>query len=232
VFGRKKDPFKQYVKKILGYVPRDLSLYRQALAHRSITGSENGIVRYNNERLEYLGDAVLSAIVADYLYKKYPCANEGFLTSLRSKLVSRDHLNKLSRKIGLDVFIRRNNTDLNLSRSISGDAFEAFIGAIYLNRGYKFSSKVVIKRIFGVYVDIDAIEREDTNYKGKLLTWAQKTRRTLEYKVHQQVLVSQRRKQYIVHLYIDDKFVSEGCDFTIKAAEQHAAMYACEDLEL
>ena len=231
--GRKKeDPLKEYIKNIFGFTPRDLSLYKQALAHRSVSGSENKIVKYNNERLEYLGDAILSAIVADFLYKKYPCANEGFLTNLRSKLVSRDHLNKLSRKIGLDVYIRKNNTDLNLSRSISGDAFEAFIGAIYLNKGYNFSRKVIIKRIFGIYVDIDALEKEDTNYKGKLLTWAQKTRRTIEYKVNQQVPISQRQKQYIVHFFIDDKFVSEGCDFTIKAAEQHAAMYACEDLGL
>ena len=232
MFGREKDPLKQYIKNILGFTPKNLGLYKQALAHRSITGNEKGIVKYNNERLEYLGDAVLSAIVADYLYKKYPCANEGFLTNLRSKLVSRDHLNKLSRKIGLDVYIRKNNTDLNMSRSISGDAFEAFIGAVYLNKGYKFSSKVVNKRIFGIYVDIEALEKEDTNYKGKLLTWAQKTRRTVEYKVKQQVQISQRQKQYIVHLFIDEKYISEGCDFTIKAAEQHAAMYACEDLEL
>jgi len=230
VFGRKKDPFKQYIKNILGFAPKNLSLYEQALAHRSIVGGGSGIVKYNNERLEYLGDAVLSLIVADFLYKKYPCANEGFLTNLRSKLVSRDHLNKLSRKIGLDVFIKKNNTNLNLSRSISGDAFEAFIGAIYLNKGYKFSRKVLIKRIFGLYVDIDALEKEDTNYKGKLLTWAQKNRRSIEYRVNQQVLISPRQKQYIVHLFVDDKFTSEGCDFTIKAAEQHAAMYACEDL--
>ena len=230
MFGRKKDPFKQYIKNILGFAPKNLSLYEQALAHRSIVGGGSGIVKYNNERLEYLGDAVLSLIVADFLYKKYPCANEGFLTNLRSKLVSRDHLNKLSRKIGLDVFIKKNNTNLNLSRSISGDAFEAFIGAIYLNKGYKFSRKVLIKRIFGLYVDIDALEKEDTNYKGKLLTWAQKNRRSIEYRVNQQVLISPRQKQYIVHLFVDDKFTSEGCDFTIKAAEQHAAMYACEDL--
>ncbi len=232
MFGREKDPFKQYIRNVLGFVPNDLSLYKQSLAHRSVTGGDIEGIKSNNERLEYLGDAVLSAVVADFLYKKYPYANEGFLTNLRSKLVSRDHLNKLSRKIGLDVYIKKNNTNLSLSRSINGDAFEAFIGAMYLDKGYDFSRKIIIKRILGIYIDIDTLEKEDTNYKGKLLTWAQKNRKTIEYKVAQEVAVSHRQKQYIVHLFIDDKFASEGCDFTIKAAEQHAAMYACEDLEL
>jgi len=210
-------------------MPKDIDLYEQALAHRSIKGT-NEKFKTNNERLEYLGDAVLSAVIADFLYKKYPNANEGFLTNLRSKLVNREHLNKLSQKIGLDVFIKKNNTNLSLSRSINGDAFEAFIGAIYLDKGYRFTRNVIINRIVGIYIDIDDMEKKDTNYKGRLLTWSQKSKRTLKYKVAQELKVSNRQKQYIVHLYIDDKYISEGCDFTIKGAEQHAAMYACEEL--
>ncbi|MDR1181572.1 MAG: ribonuclease III, partial [Bacteroidales bacterium] len=125
MFGRKKDPFKQYIKNLLGFVPKDLSLYEQSLAHRSVTNNTVKNVKINNERLEYLGDAILSAVVADFLYRKYPYADEGFLTNLRSKLVSRDHLNNLSRKIGLDVHIKKTNINLNLSRSVKGDAFEA-----------------------------------------------------------------------------------------------------------
>lgn len=230
MLGKKnKNPFKQYIKNILGFMPKDIDLYEQALAHRSIKGT-NEKFKTNNERLEYLGDAVLSAVIADFLYKKYPNANEGFLTNLRSKLVNREHLNKLSQKIGLDVFIKKNNTNLSLSRSINGDAFEAFIGAIYLDKGYRFTRNVIINRIVGIYIDIDDMEKKDTNYKGRLLTWSQKSKRTLKYKVAQELKVSNRQKQYIVHLYIDDKYISEGCDFTIKGAEQHAAMYACEEL--
>jgi ribonuclease-3 len=231
VFGRKKNPFKQYIKNLLGFVPNDLSLYEQALSHRSTTGNDIKNVKPNNERLEYLGDAVLSAVVADFLYRKYPYGDEGFLTNLRSKLVSREHLNKLSRKIGLDVYIKKNNINLNLSRSVNGDAFEAFIGAMYLDKGYDFSYKIIIKRILGLYIDIDALEKMDTNYKGRILIWAQKYKKTIDYRVHQKI-VSNRQKQYVVQLFIDDKFVSEGCDFTIKGAEQHAAMGACEDLDL
>jgi ribonuclease-3 len=235
VFGIKKNPFKQYIKNLLGFVPKDLSLYEQALAHRSMAGCAANMVKNtkaNNERLEYLGDAVLSAVVADFLYRKYPYGDEGFLTNLRSKLVSREHLNKLSRKIGLDVYIKKNNINLNLSRSVNGDAFEALIGAMYLDKGYNVSRKVIIKRILGLYIDIDTLEKMDTNYKGRLLIWAQKYKKTIEYKVHQKLVVPNKQKQYVVQLFIDNQFVSEGCDFTIKGAEQHAAMYACEDLEL
>ena len=230
MFGKNKDPFKQYVKNILGFTPKDIALYQQALFHRSAAVGNNGKGVKSNERLEYLGDAVLSAIVADFLYRRYPRANEGFLTKLRSKLVSRDHLNKLSRRIGLDVHIKKNNANVSLARSINGDAFEAFIGAVYLDKGYNFAYKVFVKRIIGLYIDMDALEKEDTNYKGKLLTWTQKNRKVLKYKVHQEQRMPNRQKQYTVHLYLDNDFISEGCDFTIKGAEQHAAMHACEEL--
>jgi len=233
VFGKKKNPFKQYIKNILGFSPNDLKIYEQSLLHRSAPKSNVEGNSPDNERLEYLGDAVLSAVVADYLYRKYPNADEGFLTNLRSKLVSRAHLNKLSRKIGLDTFIRMNNSNTNnLPRSVSGDAFEAFIGAMYIDKGYSFAYKIITRRIIGMYVDIDALEKEDTNYKGKLLNWAQRYKKELAYKVDTVLSENHRQKQYLVHLYIDNVFVSEGCDFTIKAAEQHAAMYACEEMEI
>jgi ribonuclease-3 len=228
----KKNPLKQYIKNILGFSPRDLTLYEQSLSHRSMTSSENRSVVSNNERLEYLGDAVLSAIIADFLYKKYPYADEGFLTNLRSKLVSRNHLNKLSRKIGLDAHLKKNNSNTNFSQSINGDAFEAFIGAIYMDKGYSFVRNVIINRILKLYVDVDILEKEDTNYKGKLFNWAQRNRKKLEYKIARELVEGGRQKQYVVHLFISDKFVSEGCDFTLKAAEQQASMYACDDLKL
>jgi ribonuclease-3 len=216
----------------LGFTPRNLELYEQSLSHRSLSSVGIEGVLSNNERLEYLGDAILSAVAADFLYKKYPYADEGFLTNLRSKLVSRDHLNKLCRKIGLDNYIRMNNVHSSLPRSITGDAFEAFVGAMYLDKGYRFTYKVIIKHIIGIYVDMDKLEKEDTNYKGKLLNWAQKKRRDLQYKVEIIPKEKRRQKQYLVRLFIDDVFVSEGCDYSIKAAEQHAAMYACEEMEL
>jgi len=231
MFKRKKNPLKEYIKNMLKYTPKDMVVYEQALLHRSISGGGNlSGVKTNNERLEYLGDAILSAIIADFLYKKYPFANEGFLTNLRSRLVSRAHLSKLSHKMGLDAHIKKNEHPANLSHSISGNAFEAFIGAIFLDKGYLFTRKIVINLILDLYVDLNVIEKEDTNYKGRLLTWAQKCKKTVEYKVAKEVKGNHAPKQYVVNLFVDGEFVSEGCSFNIKSAQQQAAMYACESL--
>jgi len=227
---RKKNPLKEYIKNVLKYEPKDMLVYEQALQHRSMPGCGRNGSKTNNERLEYLGDAVLSAIIADFLYKKYPFADEGYLTNLRSRLVSRHHLGKLAHKMGLDVHIKKNDQNPSLSHSISGNAFEAFVAAIFLDKGYEFTRKIVINLILDIYVDLSVIEKEDTNYKGKLLNWAQKHRRQVEYKVAKEVKERRVQKQYIVHLFLDSDFISEGCSFNIKSAQQQAAMYACESL--
>jgi len=232
IFNRKKNPLKEYIKNILKYTPKDIALYEQALLHRSISGCGLNGIKTNNERLEYLGDAVLSAIIADFLYKKYPFADEGFLTNLRSKLVSRNHLNNLSRKMGLDAYVKKNGNTQNIPHSISGDAFEAFIGAIFLDKGYLFTRKIIVDLILNLYVDLDVIEKEDPNYKGKLLTWAQKRRKQIEYKVVKEIKSPHNPKQYVVNLFLDGDYISEGCSFNIKAAQQQAAMYACENLNV
>ncbi|MCL2132523.1 MAG: ribonuclease III [Lentimicrobiaceae bacterium] len=232
MLNRKKNPFKEYIKNVLKYTPKDMVVYEQALLHRSVSGNGLNGVKTNNERLEYLGDAVLSAIIADFLYKKYPFADEGFLTSLRSRIVSRSHLGKLAHKMGLDAYIKKNDQNSSLSRSISGDAFEAFVGAIFLDKGYLFARKIIVNLILDVYVDLNTIEKEDTNYKGRLLTWSQKRKRQAEYKVVKEVKERHAQKQYVVHLFVDGEFVSEGCSFNIKSAQQQAAMYACERLNI
>jgi len=229
---RKKNPLKEYIKNVLKYTPKDMLVYEQALLHRSISGSGLDGIKTNNERLEYLGDAILSAVIADFLYKKYPFANEGFLTSLRSKLVSRNHLNKLSHKMGLDAFVKKNEHQSNVFHSINGDAFEAFIGAIFLDKGYMFTRKIIVNLVLEVYVDLKSIEKEDPNYKGRLLNWAQKHKREVEYKVVKEIKEPRSPKQYLVNLFIDGNFVSEGCSFNIKSAQQQAAMAACESLSI
>lgn len=218
-----------YIKNTFGFKPNHYLLYKQAFIHKSMIndlGNDD-----NNERLEYLGDAVLNAIITEFLYKKYPFANEGFLSELRSRIVNANQLNKLSRKIGLDLFIKTNNCDLQICESIIGDVFESFIGAVYLDKGYECAKKLIIEKIINIYLDIDLIAKINTNYKGKLLAWSQKVKNKLEYKVSKEIN-NKNRNQYIVQLFIEDQFVSEGCDYSIKAAEQHAAMLACEILEL
>lgn len=220
---------KSYVKNTFGFSPKKLLIYKKALIHKSIS-SENG-ENENNERLEFLGDAVLSIIIADFLYKKYPLANEGFLTELRSRILNGNHLNKLSRKIGLETLIKTNDRNFKVCESILGNALEAFIGALYLDKGYNFTKQIFIEKIINIHVDIEVLAKVNSNYKGKILAWSQKIKHRIEYKVAKEIIYN-KRKQYVVQLFVDGEFVAEGCDYNIKGAEQNAAFFACEKLEL
>lgn len=220
---------KLYLKNSFGFSPKKIELYQQAFTHKSAANDK--LIREDNERLEFLGDAVLSAIIAEYLYKKYPLASEGFLTELRSRILNRNQLNKLSRKIGIDVFINSNEQDFNICESLLGNALEAFIGALYLDRGYKLTKKIFIEKIINNYINIDLLASIDSNYKGKILAWSQKVKNKIEYKVTKEILFN-KRKQYIVQLFVNGQFIAEGYDYNIKGAEQNAAMLACEKLEL
>ena len=217
------------IKNLLGFYPGNIYLYKVALSHKSAPQVWLKGQQVNNERLEYLGDAVLSSVVADYLYKKFPHQHEGFLTEMRSRIVSRSRFNKLSLKMGLNKLIFYGNGSFSSSKSIYGDTFEALIGAIYLDKGYNFTKKIIIKRIIDVHLDVDEIEKTDTNFKSRILEYAQREKLQLEFRVLQE-LGEGHRKQYLVELYIDNHPVSRGQDFSIKAAEQVAAEKACEEL--
>jgi ribonuclease-3 len=217
------------VKNLLGFYPRNIHLYKVALSHKSAPHVWLRNEQVNNERLEYLGDAVISSIVADYLYKRFPYKDEGFLTEMRARVVSRNRFNRLSLKMGLNKLIFHGKGNYTSSKSIYGDTFEALIGAIYLDRGYKFTKKILIHRIIDVHMDMDEIERINTNYKSRILEFAQKDKRQLEFKVVEEIGEG-HRKQYLVELLLDNVPISRGLDFSIKAAEQVAAEKACEEL--
>ena len=224
LFNRHKgnEDFYNFFKNILGFTPRRTDIYQIAFIHKSKSVEVLKGRRINNERLEYLGDAVLSAIVADYLYKKYPYEGEGFLTIMRSKIVSRANLNKLAHKIGLTKLIQYNKEQQGIFKSIEGDAFEALIGAIYLDRGYEFTKKVVANRIIGVYMDIDTLAASDWNFKSKIIDWGQHNRRKVSFEVVQ-VIDCGYCKQYETRVLIDDAPYESAVDFSIKASEQLAA---------
>jgi len=177
----------------------------------------------SNERLEYLGDAVLSSVVAEFLFKKFPTRQEGFLTEMRSKIVSRSSLNKLSQKFGLDnmVHIAKVNEHCRF-KSVAGNAFEAFTGALFLDFGYKFAYKVIVKRIIKLHIDLDELENNETNYKSRLLEWAQRGKHRVDFK---QVGVkgSGYERLYVIQVTIDDKEYGQASDHSIKGAEQLAA---------
>lgn len=218
------------IRNIFGFCPGNVSLYKLAFLHRSVAVESNGH-KLSNERLEYLGDAVLSSVVADYLFKKFPYKDEGFLTEMRSKIVSRDQLNKLSRKLGLDHFIQSNQDSKSYFRSMEGDAFEAFIGALYMDRGYNFTKRVIINRIVKVHFDIDDLVNTEVNFKSKLIEWSQKERKEIDFNVVTEV-GSGNSKQYIVEIKVDDNICAIGQDFSIKGAEKIAAEKAYSSLHL
>jgi len=218
------------LKNIFGFYPGNVTLYKLALLHRSAATEQNGH-KISNERLEYLGDAVLSSIVADYLFKRFPYREEGFLTEMRSKLVSREQLNKLAAKMGIDQFIQSNQDSKSYFRSMMGDAFEALIGAIYLDKGYTFTKRIVINRIINVHFDIEGLEKLENNFKSKLIEWSQKERKEVKFSVVNEIGTGSK-KQYLVEISIDEKVYANGCDFSIKGAEKIAAEKAVAQLQL
>ncbi len=231
-FSRKKEDreLRIFLKKVLGVRPRQLELFHIALTHRSSSTTQGGH-RINNERLEYLGDAVLSTVVADFLYKKYPLKGEGFLTEMRSKIVSRASLNKLARKIGLLDLIDYQRNAQGVFKSIGGDAFEALVGALYLEEGYRRTRRLLIDRILCMHLDVEAIAQTDWNYKSKLIDWAQKHHRKASFEVVRSFYQGNAsRRQYECRVNLDGEAQQTAVDFSIKAAEQLAAEKTYKDL--
>ncbi|MEN8225889.1 MAG: ribonuclease III [Bacteroidota bacterium] len=218
------------IRNIFGFKPGNMHLYRLAFRHKSANKDVNGI-KINNERLEYLGDAILGSVIADFLFKKFPYKGEGFLTEMRSKIVCRSNLNKLSRKLGIDRLIESSADSKSAAKSMRGDAFEAFIGALYLDKGYVFTKKVIIRRIVNMHIDIDTLEHLDTNFKSKLIEWAQKEKKEVEFKVISEK-GEKNKHQYEVEVFVDENPISRGIDFSIKGAEKIAAEKACNALML
>jgi ribonuclease III len=219
----------QKLRTILGFTPTQLHLYKLAFYHKSNNNSQNNpnvsvTERYNssnNERLEYLGDAVLGAIVAEYLFKKYPNKDEGYLTKMRSKIVKRESLNKISEDMGLDVILTEyNNT--RISQTMLGNALEALVGAIYLELGYQATRKYIVSKILRRYIDVQELETYDDNYKSQLLEWSQKHGKVITYKVIAKYKF-EKRDRFKVAVLVDGEKIATADDFNKKSAEQIAS---------
>ncbi|OFY16831.1 MAG: ribonuclease III [Bacteroidetes bacterium GWE2_42_24] len=210
------------LKNIFGFYPGNIFLYKLAFRHRSAATEMIGGNRISNERLEFLGDAILDAVVADYMFKKFPLRDEGFLTEMRSKVVSRTQLNKLCLKLGLNTFITAGSDLHSTWRSINGDAFEAFIGALYLDKGYSFTRQIIIQRIINVYFDMETLVSTDFNFKSKLIEWGQREKRNVAFHTSGETGTNHNRL-YLVDALIDNDIFGQGQDFSIKGAEQQAS---------
>lgn len=220
---------KNAIKNIFGFNPGNIFLYHLAFLHKSATQENINGVKVNNERLEFLGDAILDAVAADYLFKTFPTRDEGFLTEMRSKLVSRVTLNKLSRKMGIDNLVQLDTSSNGTLRSFMGDAFEALVGAMYLDKGYDFTKKILLERIIQHYFDIDELVTQEVNFKSRIIEWAQKEHKQVQFLVIEEI-GSGYKKQYIVELMMDDIPLSQGQDYSIKGAEQIAAEKAWQKI--
>ncbi|MFW5663635.1 MAG: ribonuclease III [bacterium] len=232
---RKKDAgdklLSEAIKNIFGFKPKNIALYKLAFRHKSIASPGSNGFRHSNERLEYLGDAVLGSCVADFLFKKFPYKDEGFLTEIRSRIVSRQNLNALSRKLGIDKLIQTNRESQTIGTSILGDAFEAFIGALYLDKGYRFTYNIIVQKIIHHHLDLEELVSKEVNFKSKLIEWAQKNKHEVVFEVAEETENSRKLKVYHVNLLIDQQIVAKGMDFSIKKAEQTAAARAWEAIE-
>ena len=231
VFFRKTPSAEQQlartIKNILGYSPGNMALYQLAFRHRSAANIMGNGVKNSNERLEYLGDAVLGSIVAEYLFKKYPYKDEGHLTEMRSKIVSRASLNALSRKLGFDKLIQTSRETNIPATSILGDAFEALIGAIYLDKGYDFTKKLLLSKVIPIHLDIDSLVSTEVNFKSKVIEWSQREKKSAEFRLADELENGkQNRKLYVVHLMVEGTLAGKGHDYSIKKAEQKAAEQA------
>jgi ribonuclease-3 len=212
---------------VLGFVPGNILIYKLAFSHKS-SQNEKSVLSQNNERLEYLGDAVLGTIVAEYLFKKYPDSNEGFLTKMRSKIVKRKTLNRIGDKMELDGVLQEfNNT--RLSRSMLGNAVEALVGAIYLDAGYAFTQKYIVENILRRYLDIHELENYDDNYKSQLLEWCQKHGKTISYKLISRYKY-EKRDRFKVGVFVNNQRIATADDFNKKSAEQAASEKAMIEL--
>lgn len=215
-------PLSEFIHNDFGFYPRNIKLYELAFTHKSASDSTLGNHKLNNERLEYLGDAVLSAVTADYLFRLFPLKSEGFLTEMRSKLVSRTSLNKLSQKLGFERMIHYSHDVHSNFKSMTGNAFEAFVGALYLDRGYDFTKHILVDRIIKMHIDLEQLEQTDLNFKSKLLEWSQKEKHRLVFKMIGQQNQHRERLYHVVAV-VDDIEYGKGMDYSIKGAEQLAA---------
>jgi ribonuclease-3 len=226
-----KKEFVSRLKKILGFRPDNLRLYEIAFIHRSASLTLPNSKKVNNERLEYLGDAVLDAILSDYLFEKFPDANEGFLTKIRSRIVNRDILNQLAVSMGINKILISNINTIHPTMNLYGDALEALIGALFLDKGFKKTKKLFIRNVLNKYLDLNTIVTTDTDFKSLVFEWVQKHKSNLIFTYNEEYDFNLKKSVFSTTLIIDKEELGKGHGSSKKEAEQEAARQALKRLE-
>lgn len=230
-------PDRKYIRSLenlLGFIPGNIRLYRMAFRHRSVAVPIKNGAKNSNERLEFLGDAILGSVVAELLFKMYPYKDEGFLTEMRSKIVSRSNLNQLAKKLGIDEHIEFDNKLLNHNSkqgSLLGDTFEAMIGAVYMDKDYNFTRNFLLNRIIKPHIDIHTLELTETNFKSKLIEWCQRHGKDITFEIIPNE-EGENSKLFTIQVNVDGESCAIGRDYNKKNAEKLAAEKACEFLKI
>jgi ribonuclease-3 len=217
--------FRQAVATVIGQDPQNARLYQLAFTHSSLVRQETGAGKHqSNERLEFLGDAVLGTVVAEYLFRKFPYEQEGFLTETRSRIVNRESLNAIALKLGLDKLVQLDSTQTRVarSRSVNGNALEALVGAVYLDLGYKAARKFVLKGLIKPFVDVTTLTTTTSNYKSKLIEWAQRNGKNVRYEISGEPRPG-GVMEFTATVVLNDEIVATGMGLNKKQAEQLAA---------
>lgn len=215
-----------FVKDLVGYYPRNIEVFSEAFVHKS---ASNYIEKYkdiNNERLEYLGDAILDAVIADFLYSVYPKMKEGFLTKMRSRLVSREQMNQLAEKMGLDQYIIK-FLNSSKTKNIYGNALEALIGAVYIDGGYERTKSFIIKKIIRKHIDLEELIHNDTDYKSQLIEWAQKNKQNVVFEdIENGANIDGLNNGFSSEIITSNMVIGKGIGQSKKEAQQNAAREA------
>lgn len=217
--------------KILGFFPRNIQIYQQALLHKSTSIRSDKGRPLNNERLEFLGDAILDAIVGDIVFKHFEGRREGFLTNTRSKIVQRETLNKLAVEIGLDKLVKYSTRSSSHNSYMYGNAFEAFIGAIYLDQGYNRCKEFMEEKIFKNHIDLEKMSRKEVNFKSKLIEWSQKNKMEVSFELIQQFLDEDHNPMFHTEIRIEGVSAGTGTGYSKKESQQNAAQMALKKIK-
>lgn len=226
-----KQEFSSRLRKILGFRPGNLRLYEIAFIHRSASFTLPDGKKVNNERLEYLGDAVLDAILSDFLFEKFPDANEGFLTKIRSRIVNREVLNQLAISMGINKILVSNVSSAHPTKNLYGDAFEALIGVVFIDKGFKKTKKLFLKNVLNKYLNLTEIVNTDTDYKSLVFEWVQKHKSNLIFTYNEEYDFNLKKSVFSTILTIDKKELGEGHGSSKKEAEQEASCQAWKRLK-